>query len=469
MDNLMLALTLLVIEVMFIFMLFTGLFTYRYLKKNKRSSFSVERAKKNSNHKLIKQYTDKLYKSSESLQNTYSKYAKELGINYPITQNYPDAPVLIACLHCHHDYILSEISAVEMGEISIQKLEKYENKFNTIIAEFEEIEKRLLGGLSTASKDSEEIKKLQEKITELKESSSSDDSYLFELKKQSIFHKQESKKLLQQINKLRDRINELEQEQISDANQAENLSNQIRDTLVKEKEELKKMLSDANDRISDLEAYKIRFNELQSQVSSESSANKDLRKDIRVQVEGTESEDEIDKLINEYETVRSSLDDFMERPDVAPMVGITAAENDEKIQELNEFIDGIAGNICDELKADTFHLAELNSAESDTVVKLKTQLKEVTIDRDRLEANLLDLERTIAQKGDVIIKLENEISSRQKSISDLQERVHQLSTKSSNIAELQLTVERFSRQSMTMMQQIMDLEEENKELKKRIN
>ena len=465
MDNLMLALTLLVAEVMLIILLFAVLFVRRHIQNSKNGKFHAYKVKQPDNHQNIKQYTEKLYKCSDSLQRKYKKFAKEVGVDYPVTEHRSDSPVIIACLHCHHDYILSEISAVEMGEITIQKLEAHEAKFNQIIGEFEAIEKSLLGELSTSSKDSDEVKKLQKRIEELKENGASDDSYLYDLKKQSVYYKQENQKLASQVDLFQERINELEQENIDEQNQVEDISSVMNQTLKQEKQELERMLNDATDRITDLEAYKLRFDELQSQVSTESTANKDFRRDLRGQVEGTESEDEIDKLINEYETVRSTLDDYMERPDVAPMAGMSPAQNNEKIQELNEVIDVFVNDTSNNLKQEAFHLAELNSAESDTVMKLKAQLQEVTIDRDRLEESLIELENTISKKGEIIIKLEGEISSRQSSIKDLQERIHQLSTKSANVAELELIVERFSRQSMTMMQQIMDLEDENRQLK----
>ncbi len=465
MDNLMLALTFLVIEVMLIIFLFAVLFVRKHIQNSKNGKFYAHKVKQPDNHQDIKQYTEKLYMHSDSLQRKYKKFAKEIGVDYPVTEYRANSPVIIACLHCHHDYIMSEISAVEMGEITIQKLKEYEDKFDLIIGEFEAIEQSLLGEFSTSSKDSVEIKKLQKRVEELKEKGASDNSYLYELKKQSVYYKQENEKLARQIDLFQEKINKLEQDSIDEQNQVEDISSVMLATLKQEKEELERMLSDATGRITDLEAYKFRFDELQSQVSTESTANKDFRRDLRGQVEGTESEDEIDKLINEYETVRCTLDDYMERPDVAPMAGMSPVKNDEKIQELNEVIDVFVNDTSSNLKQETFQLAELNSAESDAVMRLKAQLQEVTIDRDRLEENLVGLEKTISRKGEIIIKLESEISSRQTSIKDLQERIHQLSTKSANIAELELTVERFSRQSMTMMQQIMDLEEENRQLK----
>ncbi|THB71919.1 MAG: hypothetical protein D6B28_06565 [Gammaproteobacteria bacterium] len=469
MDNLMLALTLLVVEVMLIIMLFSTLFLRRHIKNNNRISQQPYNEVPANNHKKIRKYTEKLYQHADKLQTKYQKLAKDIGITYPITEHNPQSPALIACIHCHHDFILSEISAVEMGEITIKKLEKHENKFSQIIGEFEEIEQKLLGELSASSNHSDEVQKLQRRISELKDHSSSDNSYLYELKKQSVYFKQENKKLLQQVELFQERIDELENDNINEQSQVGEISSEMNETLKLEKQELEQMLNDATERITDLEAYKVRFDELQSQVSSESTANKDFRRDLRGQVEGTESEDEIDKLINEYETVRLSLDDYLERPDVAPMTSISPAENDEKIQELNEVMNGFAENVCSGLRDETFHLAEINSADSDAVMKLKEQLKEVTIDRDRLEECLKDLENNISKKGDIIIKLENEISSRQISIKDLQERIHQLSTKSANITELELTIDRFSRQSMTMMQHIMDLEQENEELKQQLH
>ncbi len=471
MDNLMLALTFLVVEVMLIIMLFSVLFARKYINRNKKKSkqAQVNAPKAPDNHQDIKNYTEKLYKQSCKLLSKYKKYAKEIGVSYPITEQHQDSPVFIACLHCHHDYILSEISAVELGEITIQKLESHETKFNRIIEEFDAIEQKLLGELSTASKDSDEIKELKHRIHQLKEDNSSDDSYLYSLKKQSVFYKQENQKLNQQVEQFQEKINELEQYSADEQKEVEDISSVMNDALKQEKDDLERMLSDATERITDLEAYKLRFDELQSQVSSESTANKDFRRDLRDQVEGTDSEDEIDKLINEYETVRCSLDDYMERPDVAPMAGMSPAQNDEKVQELNEAIDTFANDVSSRLKEETFHLAELNSAEADTVSKLKEQLKEVTLDRDRLEDCLGELENTISKKGEIIIKLEGEITSRTASIQDLQEKIHQLSTKSANVAELELTVERFSRQSMTMMQQIMDLEDENRKLQNALN
>ncbi len=466
MDYLMIALTALVIEIMLIMMLFCGL----YLRKRSLPKDPFVKPLQNKNNPKLKEYSAMLHRHMDKVQVKYDKTAANLGVKHHISECPPDSHALIACIHCHYDYILCEISAIELGEISIDKIGQHQQGVRRIISEFEAIESNILNGGKPLSEGSAEVKVLHSKLKQERETDEDQSkSYLYDLKKESIFNKRENKKLSQQLDIFKERVRELEESKETTETNVEDVSSEMYKILEKEKTELEDSLYQANERITDLKAYKARFDELQSQVSSESDASVELRQDLRTQVEGTENEDEIDKLISEYETVRTSLDDFMERPDVAPMAAISRNENDEKIAEMNQAIDDFAKECCSAMKEDTFQLAEINSSESDTVKKLQVELQQVTIDKDRLQQNLDDLEQSIKNKGKIIVNLEKSISGKQEDIEQLQEKMHQVSTKNASIADLELTVERFSRQSMTMMQQIMDLEEENAKLKEQVN
>lgn len=461
MDYLMIALTALVIEIMLIMMLFCGL----YLRKKNLSKDSYVLPQPSKDDPKLKKYSAMLHNHMDKMQVKYDKTAANLGVKHDISECPTDAHALIACLHCHYDYILCEISAIELGEISVNKIDKHQQSVNRIISEFEGIERNILNNATSLNEGLAEVKQLQSKLKQVRDGDDDSKSYLYDLKKESVYNKRENKKLIQQLDIFKERVQELEKSKEYADISVEDVSSQMNGILEKEKSELEESLHQANERITDLQAYKARFDELQSRVSSESGASVELRQDLRNQVEGTQSEDEIDKLISEYETVRSTLDDFMERPDIAPMAAISRHENDDKIAEMNEAIDSFAKECCSAMKEDTFQLAELNSSESDTVKKLQTELQQVTIDKDRLEQSLDDLEQSIKNKGKIISNLEKSISGKQMDIEQLQEKMHQVSTKNASIADLELTVERFSRQSMTMMQQIMDLEEENSKLK----
>ncbi len=465
MDYLMIALTALVIEIMFIMMLFCGLYLRKKSPKN-----SFVKPQFNKNNPKLKEYSAMLHKHMDKVQVKYDRTATNLGVKHHISECPPDSHALIACIHCHYDYVLCEISAVELGEISVDKIGQHQQGVRRIISEFEAIESNILNSGKPLNEGSAEVKALHSKLKQAREIDENESkSYLYDLKKESVFNKRENKKLLQQLDIFKDRVRELEESKDAVDTNVEDVSSEMYSMLKNEKSELEDSLYQANERITDLKAYKARFDELQSQVSSESDASVELRQDLRNHVEGTESEDEIDKLISEYETVRTSLDDFMERPDIAPMAAISRSENDEKIAEMNQAMDSFAKECCLAMKEDTFQLAELNSSESDTVKKLQHELQQVTIDKDRLQQNLDDLEQSIKNKGKIISNLEKSISGKEGDIEQLQEKMRQVSTKNASIADLELTVERFSRQSMTMMQQIMDLEEENSKLKEQIH
>lgn len=469
MDYLVIALIALVIEIMLIIMIFSVLYLRRNASLDSNSTDTSLRQKLSCiDHPKCKEYLSLLHKYLDNLQIKFDKAAIKLGVKYSISECPPNAHALITCLHCHYDYILSEISVLELGEISLNKLDKHEKDVTRIIAEFNAIEKSIDMNDGSNSEYVIQIKKLQDKLKKSESIEGNENgfkSYLYELKKENIVNKKENKGFKQQIEIFKERVQELEKSKEDTNTSLEDVSSQMNGILEKEKEELEESLHQANERITDLQAYKVRFDELQTQVSSETGANIELRQDLRSKVEGTDSEDEIDNLIAEYETVRISLDDFMERPDIAPMAGISRAENDEKIAEMNEAIDNFAKECCVVMKQDTFQLAELNSSESDTVKQLQQELQEVTIDKNKLEQNLNSLEQSINNKGKIISNLEKSISEKQTDIEQLQQKMHQVSAKNASISDLELTVERFSRQSMTMMQQIMDLEEENAKLK----
>ncbi|THB66298.1 MAG: hypothetical protein D6B27_06855 [Gammaproteobacteria bacterium] len=236
--------------------------------------------------------------------------------------------------------------------------------------------------------------------------------------------------------------------------------------LQQDQKDLKKIIDETNERIVDLEAYKSRFTELHKQINTETGANRDFRKGVKEKAVGSECEDEIDFLIKEYEEVREDLDDFLERPDIAPLSPVVAEVNDDFITSATEDLDQL--DIGADIRNEANQLSESNSQQVGMISSLKDQLNEVTLDRDRLIGELINLEGKVLESGDIIADMEKQINDSEATIEALKKKIVAISGKGMEIKQLEQTIERFSRQSMDMMQQLTDLEEENIRLKEQM-